>query len=67
MLMMETLRTAPPPPGPKPDADPPWSMSWIQARMDKRDGNTRSHVPKHLNGRARTPTTKDKPKWSALP
>jgi predicted phage terminase large subunit-like protein len=54
-LMLEQLMTAPGAPPPPPEGDPPWSFSWIQKRIAKQNGTSRSHVPRHLNGKERKP------------
>jgi predicted phage terminase large subunit-like protein len=63
MTMLDTMMRARPPDGPKPEAAPEWSMTWMKERIARSSGDTTAHVPRMLNGRPRK--TKAAPTWTS--
>jgi len=63
ILMLNELITPQGPPPPPKDGPPAWSYEWMQDRIAKSSGESRSHVPKHLNGRPRE--KREKPTWKS--
>ncbi len=59
-LMLDALRPARPEADPPRDAEPKWTMEWMQKRIKDHSAkdNDNRHVPRHLNGKERKQKTR---------